>query len=229
MVEFIRFPSTPHLAVLDDLDIRQDKVLSDGARERFLARQITVEEKVDGASLGISIDRDGNIRAQNRGSYIDEGSGGQWEPLWSWLAPKIDRFFDVLGARYIVFGEWCYAVHSIKYNRLPDWFLGYDVYDRRRGSCLSVARRNDVLRDLRLHKVSTITSGRFTLEELQALIGPSAYGDEPAEGLYLRQDEAGWLRERAKLVRPDFIQTIEEHWSKRPLRSNEIVWRPVPM
>lgn len=228
-MDFIRFPSTPHLAVLGAQDIREDKVLSDDERALFLDQEITVEEKVDGASLGISIDRDGHIRAQNRGSYIDEGSGGQWDPLWSWLTPKVDRFFDVLGDQYIVFGEWCYAVHSIKYSRLPDWFLGYDIYDRHRRRFLSVDRRNDMLRELHLHKVPVIASGRFKLKELQALLGTSAYSDEAAEGLYLRRDEAGWLSERAKLVRPDFIQTIEEHWSKRPLQSNEIVWRPIPV
>ena len=49
---------------------------------------------------------------------------------------------------------------------------------------------------------------------------PSRFGAEPAEGLYLRQDRHGWLQKRAKLVRPEFVQAIEEHWTKRPLERN---------
>lgn len=29
----------------------------------------------------------------------------------------------------MLFGEWCYAKHSIHYTRLPDWLIAFDVYD----------------------------------------------------------------------------------------------------
>jgi hypothetical protein len=40
------------------------------------------------------------------------------------------------------------------------------------------------------------------------------------EGLYLRRDQGGFLEARAKLVRPEFVQAIEEHWSSRTLERN---------
>ena len=67
---FFKFPSTPHLAALPDVDIREDKVLSESERFDFLRHSLVVEEKVDGANLGISFDSEGNIRAQNRGAYL---------------------------------------------------------------------------------------------------------------------------------------------------------------
>ena len=43
----------------------------------------------------------------------------------------------------------------------------------------------------------------------------SAYGDEKVEGIYVRIDgDDGFLKKRAKAVRSDFIQGIEEHYSK---------------
>ena len=67
---------------------------------------------------------------QNRGQYLLEPFDGQFEKLNSWLLPRYDRFFDALGADLILFGEWCAANHSIGYDRLPDWFLVFDVYDQ---------------------------------------------------------------------------------------------------
>ena len=83
--DFFKFPSTPHLAVLGNVDVRGDKVMSESERTAFLQHQLIVEEKVDGANLGISLDRQGNIRAQNRGAYLQlpgEGSGRSWPTGW---------------------------------------------------------------------------------------------------------------------------------------------------
>ena len=38
-------------------------------------------------------------------------------------------------------GEWLYAKHSIHYTRLPDYFLAFDLYDRRTGVFHSSAER----------------------------------------------------------------------------------------
>ena len=35
---------------------------------------------------------------------------------------------QLLGERVVVYGEWLFACHSIKYNALPDVFLAYDVW-----------------------------------------------------------------------------------------------------
>ena len=59
MNDFFKFPSTPHLAVLLGVDVRGDKVMSEKERDEFLRHEITVEEKIDGANLGISFDGDG--------------------------------------------------------------------------------------------------------------------------------------------------------------------------
>lgn len=68
--DFFKFPSTPHLAAFADMDFRSDKLLSDAERNAFLQQNLLVEEKIDGANLGISFDSEGNLLAQNRGAYL---------------------------------------------------------------------------------------------------------------------------------------------------------------
>ena len=221
---FFKFPSTPHLALLGDVDIRGDKVMSEHERDAFLRYELVVEEKVDGANLGISFDSDGNIRAQNRGAYLPLPGLGQWKKLLEWLSPKEDMLFDHLIDRYILFGEWCYAQHSVFYNRLPDWFLGFSIYDRHVGHFLSTDKRDAFFREMGISKVPFLAHGYFTFSSIEELLSFSKLGDELAEGLYLRLDQDNWLMQRAKLVRPDFIQSIGQHWSQSGIKKNRVIW-----
>ena len=210
--DFFKFPSTPHLALLGNVEVRDDKVMSDDERDNFLLHELVVEEKVDGANLGISFDFEGNIRVQNRGAYLHLPSIGQWKKLSEWLAPRIDVLFEQLIDRYILFGEWCYAQHSVLYNRLPDWFLGFDIYDKKAGRFFSCTRRDKAFRAIGISQVPKVDRGHFTFEELKKLLSKSHLSDKPAEGLYFRIDQGDWLVQRAKLVRPSFIQSVEHHW-----------------
>ena len=219
---FFKFPSTPHLAVLGDAVIREDKVFSTDARLSFLENEIIVEEKIDGANLGISFNGNGEILLQNRGALLLPPYYGQWKKIPEWLNRKTDNLFDVLHDQYILFGEWCYAKHSILYNKLPDWFLGFDVFDKQAGRFLSCQRRDELFRQLHIFSVPFIHQGVFTLELLNELFTTAKYGTGPSEGIYLRHDDEQWLRQRCKLVRPEFVQTIESHWSSQEIVPNRL-------
>ena len=219
---FVKFPSTPHLAALPGADLRSDKVLTETERDAFLKYELLVEEKVDGANLGISFDSEGNIQIQNRGEYLNLPGSGQWKKLGDWLVNRIDTLFEYLTDRYILFGEWCYAQHLIYYERLPDWFLGYDIYDKLSGRFLSSYRRNHICEKIRITRVPVIARGRYLLPDLVKLLTRSQLTDHPAEGLYLRYDQDKWLEQRAKLVRPEFIRSIGKHWSRTPIRPNRL-------
>ncbi len=219
---FFKFPSTPHLATPAGVDIRDDKVLSEPERDAFLQHDLLVEEKVDGANLGISFDMEGYIRAQNRGAYLHLPGSGQWKKLGDWLASRADGLFEHLYDRFILFGEWCYAQHSVYYDRLPEWFLGFDIYDKRFGRFLSSERRDALLREMRVAQVPVLARGRFAYPEIQKLLSASKLSEQPAEGLYLRCDQDDWLAQRAKLVRSAFIQAVEQHWSRSAIRPNRL-------
>lgn len=221
--DFYKFPSTPHLAILGASVVRGDKVMSEEERKAFLGHELVVEEKVDGANLGVSFDSSGSIRAQNRGVYLRGPCFDQWKKLPEWLNSRSEILFEGLVDRYILFGEWCYAQHSVFYDRLPDWFLGFDIYDKAKRRFLSVERRSIMLRDLEICAVPMIGRDYFSLESLKTLFSTSRLGDEPAEGIYLRLDQGDWLKKRAKLVRPEYVQAIDEHWSLRALKPNKML------
>lgn len=219
---FFKFPSTPHLALLGDVVVRRDKVMSESEREEFLRHDLVVEEKVDGANLGISFDSSGNIQAQNRGAYLHLPSSGQWHKLSEWLKPRTDALFEQLTDQFILFGEWCYAQHSVKYDRLPDWFLGFDIYDISNAKFFSCPRRDEVFRTIGIDQVPILNRGYFSLSELNSFLSQSKLSGKPAEGLYLRFDRGDWLEQRAKLVRPAFIQSVEQHWSRLGIKANQL-------
>ena len=217
--DFFKFPSTPHLAALGNNDVRDDKCFSDAERENFLSHKITIEEKIDGANLGISFDSNGDVFFQNRGSKITEFSG-QWKKLQYWYMQYADFLFDSLSDQYILFGEWCYAKHSVFYDSLPDLFVAFDIFDKKTGSFFSVKRRNTFLNGSGIFMVPFVAEGYFTFEALKNMTFISSFGHENAEGIYCRIDNADWLIQRAKLVRPAFRQTIEEHWSRQTICKN---------
>lgn len=218
--DFFKFPHTPHLDWLSSAPVRHDKVLSPAEAREFLGREVLVEEKVDGANLGISIGPAGELRAQNRGSYLGTRASPQFQPLWPWLEARRQQLVDALGQNLMLFGEWCFAVHSVRYDALPDWFLAFDVYDKQAGRFWSSARRDALTASLGLARVPVVARGRFTVEDVKKLLGASSLTHAPMEGVYLRCDAGEWLLGRAKLVRPEFVQAIEEHWSSRPLERN---------
>jgi ATP-dependent RNA circularization protein (DNA/RNA ligase family) len=220
--DFFKFPSTPHLTLLGDLKVRGDKVMTESERNDFLLHELVVEEKVDGANLGISFDAEGNICTQNRGAYLHLPSTGQWKKLVEWLTPRTDALFEQLTDRYILFGEWCYAQHSVVYERLPDWFLGFDIYDKNTARFFSCVYRDKIFRAIGISQVPEVDRGRFTLAELGEHLSQSKLTDNAAEGLYLRFDQGDWLVQRAKLVRPAFIQSVAKHWSRSGIKPNNL-------
>ncbi len=228
MRSFVKFPSTPHLTVLEGASVRDDKVLSVQERDQFLSHEVVIEEKIDGANLGLSFDGDGNLLAQNRGSYIEFPPSGQWKPLTSWIDDRRDRLFDVLTNRFVLFGEWCFATHSVFYDRLPDWFVGFDLFDSQAKRFVNSETRHEMLALMNIHLVPQLADGCWSLGEALMLLQESRFGSAPAEGLYLRFDGDDWLEQRAKIVRPDFIQSIEQHWTRRPLQQNRLATATEP-
>ena len=43
-----------------------------------------------------------------------------------------DSLYEILDQDTILFGEWLYAKHSISYNNLPDYFLAFDLYNKKK-------------------------------------------------------------------------------------------------
>ena len=227
MTSFFRFPSTPHLAWLGQTTVpREDKLLSASDECALLGGEVLVEEKIDGANIGLSLSEDGTLLVQNRGQYLTAPHTGQFARLPEWLIQHEEDVRNQLDAPLILFGEWSAARHSIRYDRLPDWFLLFDVYDRAAGRFWSSRRRHALASAAGLSIVPTLLRGQTDLAELEQLLaeGSSQYRAGPMEGLVVRRETKEWCECRVKLVRADFTQAISEHWSRRRIEWNQVDW-----
>lgn len=228
MSNFFRFPHTPHIAWLAKGTPRDDKVLSVQEARTLLSASVVVEEKLDGANLGFSLDAHGRLQAQNRGQYLQAPFAGQFVRLPDWLARAGDRvelaLLGLADTPVILFGEWCAARHSLDYDNLPDWFLLFDVYDKTLGRFWSVRRRNALAQTYGFATAPCLLTDRVSLDQLKTTLKetPSRYRSGSMEGVVIRQDSDDWCEARAKLVRPDFTQAIEEHWSRRRVEWNRL-------
>jgi hypothetical protein len=227
MIEpFHKFPRTPHLFWVGQDAPRDDKVLNQTDAAAFLAGEVLVEEKVDGANLGLSLAPDGRVRAQSRANYLAPGkSHAQWNPLWPWIAERRAALEEGLQGGLILFGEWCYARHSVPYDALPDWFLAFDIYETHSGRFWSAVRRNQWLQGRGIASVPEIKRGRFSPKQAAALLGRSRVGHVPMEGIYFRREQGGWVEARAKMVSIEFKQQIEPHWTRRAVTPNQLAPR----
>ena len=224
MTDFFRYPHMPHIAWLGEGAPRDDKVLAPEEARALLMDAVVVEEKLDGANLGLSLAHDGSLRVQNRGQYLVAPHAGQFARLPAWLAQHEAELRAALTPDRILFGEWCAARHSLDYTALPDWFLLFDVYDRAADKFCSTTRRNALAMQAGLATVPQVWRGHATLDQLKALVNdtPSRYRSGPLEGVVIRRESADGCEARAKLVRAQFTQVIDDHWRRRAVEWNRV-------
>lgn len=219
-MRFVKFPSTPYLWRPEGVDVRADKVMSGTERKEFLSHPLRAEEKVDGQNLGITADGDA-LRFQTRGSFVEPG-GRQFRGLATWVAPRSYRIARAIGSDLILFGEWCADAHSVTYESLPDWFLLFDVYQRSTSTFWCSMLRNELAADLGMVVTPLLEAGHFDEADILQMLGPSRLGSQPMEGVVLRLEQPEKVVARAKVVRPDFVQTIEKHWTEGERKPNRL-------
>src|SRR5437868_2831631 len=142
--DFIKFPRTPHLIGSRGTD--DDRHLSVAQSARLIADpSLIVEEKLDGANVGIHFTPAGRMVLQCRGHEITAGMHPQYDLFKQWTMSKRPVLEAALQDRYVLFGEWLYARHTIAYRRLPHFFLCFDLYDKQVDTFLDRALRQAIL------------------------------------------------------------------------------------
>lgn len=231
---FTKYPRTPHLFGSKGTD--DDRHLGPKDSAAFVKdASLIVEEKLDGTNVGIHFLGNGRLFLQCRGHEITEGMHPQYDLFKQWTAVKQPALEEMLQDRFILFGEWLYAKHSVHYRALPHYFFEFDIYDKDAEVFLSLDQRLTMLEGTGIHTVPVVHQGPATEKQLQALMGPSAYDaefvhpgkggtDNRMEGLYLRTESDGMVTGRAKMVRPEFVEKIKEstHWQHQVMVPNEL-------
>lgn len=236
MEQIYKYPRTCHI---EGSRIQSgDEDLDSMPFAQIAGRHVVVEEKMDGANCAISFSATGQLRLQSRGHYL---TGGPREKhfalLKQWAAANASALRDRLEDRYILYGEWLYAKHTIFYDALPNYLMEFDILDTRDGTFCDTPSRAALVAGLALPQVKVLFSGTLRrLTELTDLIGPShfirqgqlerlrdqclRFGVDAErvtketdrtglmEGLYIKVEEGGIVAERYKFVRADFLTVV---------------------
>jgi len=152
---------------------------------------------------------------------------GRLGPLRGWIAPLADALHALLadgGARY---AEWLYLTHTIAYRRLPSYLVALDLR-RPDGSFATVDERNAACAAAGMPVAPELRRGTLgTIDVVEAQLGPSRYGDEPAEGVVVRALD-GQPPRAAELLRAGFRPLTDDAWrTERPrnqLADREASW-----
>lgn len=217
-----------------------DEDLSQIPFDKIKDKYIVIEEKVDGANTAISFDEKGNMLLQSRGHYLIGGNRERHYNLFkTWASVHQEKLYNVLGSRYIMYGEWLYAKHTVFYDNLDHYFLEFDVFDRINEVFLDTNERRKLLKDLPISSCKVLATGKFkSLNDVLKYLGKSNYKTENhieilrqtcldlnldpntvlketdnsnlMEGLYIKVEENGVVIDRMKYVRRSFCQALEE-------------------
>ena len=222
------FGRTPHLpwrpnGNADDLIVTEEE-----ARVIF-AGDVTVEEKIDGACVGIRWSPDGEPIVRNREHILRKGylkdtpAKMQFRPVWGWVYENRERFEalnDSLGIEASVYGEWLYAAHTLYYDRLPSLFIAHSVLDPDGGTWVPQALAREALIGCGFSVPRLITQRVDSVENLFGYMDlDSEFGDCKVEGVYVKVSDVKVTR-RFKMVRPDFRS--DSDWVRRELRKNRL-------
>lgn len=218
----------------------------------ILSHDLVIEEKLDGANAGVSFASSGEMLLQSRGHYLTGGSRErQFDLFKKWANSHKSRLWSLLGDRYILYGEWMYAKHTIFYDSLPHYFVEFDVLDRFKGSFLSTGRRRQIFSDSPVTSVAVMDQGRLSAKRLHQLVGPSQYKsknwrdnlaeaaiargldperasretdpDDAMEGLYIKVEDERRVKARYKYIRPSFrAAETGGLWQNRTILPNQL-------
>lgn len=220
----VKFPRTKHLIYTskNNHELRDDLFATVDEINGLLKQNIIIDEKIDGANLGIYI-LNGSITFQNRGKIML--TDPQFDYLPKWYNQHKFEIADILSkGNYIIYGEWMYAKHSIHYDNLPDYYIIFDIYDRDVEKFLSRDRVKNLIKDTTLKLINQISEGFFTINNLLSLVNQkSSYYDGYIEGIYIRHESNGFLISRSKIVRSEFSQSIDVHWTAGQIVKNKVV------
>lgn len=179
----IKLPRTLHI---EGSRLPQGKTDPEAIQFSQLAGEfLVIEEKVDGTGVSLFFDDKLELQIWHRGS---PAAGKEFNQLHTWANSHHDQLFNLLEDRYTLFGEWMLNKHTIFYDRLPQYFLESDIYDRKGTIFLSTAARNAMLigHNDYIKQVPVIASFKPTsLNQIISLVGKPRYqSDKWREALW---------------------------------------------
>ena len=187
-----------------------------------VGEDIVIQEKIDGSNASIRYDEEsGTLKAFSR--RLELSADNTLNGFWDYVQTlNLDTFKEILGSRYIVFGEWMGAKHAIKYpENVYGKFWMFDVWDTQTEQYLPyeetrsfydklVACGNE---DNKFNFVPVFYIGKFeSWEKTSELVGRTEVGAEPTgEGIVIKRQNC--LDSKSSRL-PFYVKIVSEQFSE---------------
>lgn len=203
-----KYPRTPHLPFspgrTDD-----DRVLS--SLDHFRDREIVASIKMDGENASLY-----------RTGFHARSLDSRHHPSRDWLARFHAAFAHEIPDGWRICGENLYARHSIGYEDLPSYFMGFSVWDET-NTALSWADTLEFFELLGVTPVPELVAYRGVFDEARLRALAQSWDVSTQEGFVVRL--AGSIpfeafgQSCAKWVRREHVQT-DTHWMHQAVVPN---------
>lgn len=205
----VKYPRTYHLPWSEGMH-KDDRMTPN--LEAFVGERVIVTEKLDGENTSLYSD---HIHARS----LDSGphqSRDYVKSLWAQFRGDIPEGWRVCG-------ENVYARHSIEYNSLPSYLLGFSIWNEK-NICLSWDETQEWFQLLGIQSVPILYDGLWDEKEIRRLWSPSNWST--TEGYVVRVADSfpfgDFRRKVAKFVRKNHIATSAHHWASQKVVPNKL-------
>jgi hypothetical protein len=189
------------------------------AASRLADEPVLVTEKLDGSNVRLTREA---VHSRSR----RDPDHDSYDLLKRWHGERGHRIPEDT----VLYGEWCYAVHSVEYESLPRFYplFVFGALDRERlrwHSWTALARLSEAVGFRLPPVIERRPEGVGDPEDPRPPAGTSAFGPT-REGYVVRLAGAfPWSDSRrsiAKCVRADHVST-DDHWRRGPVEPNGFV------
>lgn len=175
-----------------------------------------IQEKIDGANMGISWLNDGPV-IRNRENVLRKGysriktpAKRQFTTAWNWIhehEEDIKIVEEIWQSPITIFGDWMFAQHSLEYDKLPDWFIAYDIWSVEDNKFLSPDIVDKLLSQTKIEYIKPIQLNLETIEDIiQLSERNSDFRSGICEGIVIKTNKKEFLDKTWKVVNKHFTR-----------------------
>jgi ATP-dependent RNA circularization protein (DNA/RNA ligase family) len=227
----------PHYSKTNHLAFSKEKQILDiSDKKNFFhleGKKVIMEEKVDAQAIGAFFNKE-LLHILFRGQYYCPEKNillpKELHNCYKYFKNNEELFFDILLEDKIIYGEWMEYTHTVNYNKLPSYFLEYDIYSKEKNYFLSTEKRNQILRPYKEIQSVYVHAelNPFDFIQFKNIINInklSQYGDNlHHEGFYVKVEDDEKVLERFKWIEPKFFNDVvsSKHWRETTLKRNSL-------
>lgn len=209
---WVKYPRTHHLPWSEGMN-DDDRMMDSTAA--FVGKRVIGTEKLDGENTSLYQD------------YIHARSlDGRHHPSRNWVKQFWSQIKMDIPPGWRICGENLYAKHSIGYESLPSYFLGFSIWDDQ-NICLPWDETIEWFSLLGITPVPVLYDGIYDETAIRALWNKSNWTTQ--EGYVLRLAESFAFSEfrtkSGKFVRASHIQTVKHWMHGQPMERNLLASR----